>query len=158
MSHYETVALGGTFDIIHKGHVALLTKAFSISSHVIIGLAGDELVAKKGKNLINNYSRRLESLTSVIQQYFPNSSYTISKLENDFGPAAIEGKVGALVVSEETRNKGNILNKLRKKKNLQSVKIVTVPMALAEDGSRISTTRIRNSEIDKEGNLLWIDK
>ena len=99
MSHYETVALGGTFDIIHKGHMVLLTKAFSISSHVIIGLAGDELVAKKGKKLINNYSKRLESLTSTIQQHFPNSSYTISKLENDFGPAAIEGKVDALVVS-----------------------------------------------------------
>jgi len=153
MSHYETVALGGTFDIIHKGHMALLTKAFSISSHVIIGLAGDELVAKKGKNLINNYSKRLESLTSTIQQYFPNSSYTISKLENDFGPAAIEGKVDALVVSEETSSKGDILNKLRQKKNFPLVDVVIVPMVLAEDGSRISTTRIKKSEIDPEGNL-----
>ena len=153
MSHYETVALGGTFDIIHKGHMALLTKAFSISSHVIIGLAGDELVAKKGKNLINNYSKRLESLTSTIQQYFPNSSFTISKLENDFGPAAIEGKVDALVVSEETSSKGDILNKLRQKKNLPLVDVVIVPMVLAEDGSRISSTRIKKSEIDPEGNL-----
>ena len=153
MSHYETVALGGTFDIIHKGHMALLTKAFSISSHVIIGLVGDELVAKKGKNLINNYSRRLESLTSIIQQYFPNSSYTISKLENDFGPAAIEGKVDALVVSEETSTKGDILNNLRQKRNLPLVDVVIVPMVLASDGSRISTTRIKKSEIDQEGNL-----
>lgn len=153
MSHYETVALGGTFDIIHKGHMALLTKAFSISSHVIIGLAGDELVAKKGKNLINNYSKRLESLTFTIQQHFPNSSYTISKLENDFGPAAIEGKVDALVVSEETSDKGDILNNLRQKKNFPLVDVVIVPMVLAEDGSRISTTRIKKSEIDPEGNL-----
>jgi len=153
MSHYETVAIGGTFDIIHKGHMALLTKAFSISSHVIIGLAGDELVAKMGKNLINNYSKRLESLTSVIQQYFPNSSYAISKLENDFGPAAIEGKVDALVVSEETSTKGDILNNLRKKRNLPLVNVVIIPMVLAADGSRISTTRIKKSEIDQEGNL-----
>ncbi|MGQ0792009.1 MAG: phosphopantetheine adenylyltransferase [Nitrosopumilaceae archaeon] len=153
MSHYETVALGGTFDIIHKGHMALLTKAFSISSHVIIGLAGDELVEKKGKKIINNYSKRLESLTSTIQQNFPNSSYTISKLENDFGPAAIEGKVDALVVSEETSSKGDILNKLRQKKNFPLVDVVIVPMVLAEDGGRISTTRIKKSEIDPEGNL-----
>jgi phosphopantetheine adenylyltransferase len=33
------------------------------------------------------------------------------------------------------------------------VKIVVVPMVLAKDGKAISTTRIRNSEIDDSGNL-----
>lgn len=154
MPQFGIVALGGTFDIIHKGHIELLSKAFSISSHVIIGLTGDDLANKMGKSILNNYSKRYETLTLMIHKNFPNSSYSISKLENDFGPAAIEGKLDALVVSEETRHKGDILNKLRKEKNLPSVKIVTVPMALAEDGSRISTTRIKNSEIDIEGKLL----
>jgi pantetheine-phosphate adenylyltransferase len=153
MAKYETVALGGTFDIIHKGHVALLSEAFSISSHAIIGLTGDELAMKKNKKIINDYSKRFESLTNVIKMKFPNSSYTISKLENDFGPAAIEGKVDALIVSEETSNKGEILNTLRKKRNLPPVEIVMVPMVLAKDGSKISTSRIKNSEIDTEGNL-----
>jgi pantetheine-phosphate adenylyltransferase len=154
MPQFGIVALGGTFDIIHKGHIELLSKAFSISSHVIIGLTGDDLANKMGKSIFNNYSKRYETLTLMINKNFPNSSYSISKLENDFGPAAIEGKLDALVVSEETRHKGDILNKLRKEKNLPSVKIVIVPMALAEDGSRISTTRIKNSEIDIEGKLL----
>ena len=153
MKKFGTVALGGTFDIIHKGHMALLSESFSISSHAIIGLVGDELAEKMGKKLLNNYSRRLEILQSTIEEHFPNSSYTISKLENDFGPAAIEGKVDALVVSEETSNKGEILNKLRREKNLPQVQVVIVPMILAKDGGRISTTRIKNSEIDSEGNL-----
>ena len=150
---FDLVAMGGTFDAIHSGHMALLNKAFSISSKVIIGLSSDQLATKKGKNLVNDYSKRLSLLKSVIEKNFPNSSYEVSKLENDFGPAVIEGSVKALVVSEETSNKGLVLNELRAERNLPPVKIVLVPMVLAKDGKAISTTRIRNSEIDSNGNL-----
>ena len=153
MELLDLVAMGGTFDAIHSGHMALLNKAFSISSKVIIGLSSDQLATKKGKNLVNDYSKRLSLLKSVIEKNFPNSSYEISKLENDFGPAIIEGSVKALVVSEETSNKGLLLNDLRAERNLSPVKIVVVPMVLAEDGKAISTTRIKNSEIDSSGNL-----
>ena len=153
MESFDLVAMGGTFDVIHSGHMELLNKAFSISSKVIIGLSSDQLATKKGKNLVNDYSKRLSLLKSVIEKSFPNSAYEISKLENDFGPAVIEGSVKALVVSEETSNKGLLLNELRAERNLPTVKIVVVPMVLAEDGKSISTTRIKNSEIDDSGNL-----
>ena len=153
MEKLDLAAMGGTFDVIHSGHMALLNKAFSISSKVIIGLSSDQLAAKRGKNLVNNYSKRLSSLESVIEKNFPNYSYQISKLENDFGPAVIEGSVKALVVSEETSNKGLRLNELRTERNLPPVEIVVVPMVLAKDGKAISSTRIKNSEIDSNGNL-----
>ncbi|MEE8179341.1 MAG: pantetheine-phosphate adenylyltransferase [Nitrosopumilaceae archaeon] len=153
MTRYNLVAMGGTFDIIHKGHIELLRKSFSISSKVIIGLSSDELVKKMGKKISNNYHQRFESLSTAIEKNFPNSSYQISKLENDFGPAVLEEGVEALVVSEETKNMGQILNQLRAKKNLPPVEVIVVPMVLAKDGSIISTTRIRDSEIDNEGNL-----
>jgi len=158
MTKFDLIATGGTFDIIHKGHIELLKKAFEISSNIIIGLASDELAEKKGKKITNDYSTRLSSLISVIEQKFPGSTFRISKLENDFGPAVLEEGVQAMVVSEETSFQGEILNKLRAEKNLPSVKIVVVPMVLAKDGKVISTTRIINSEIDYEGNLPSIDK
>ncbi len=157
MSKFTLVATGGTFDIIHRGHLTLLSNAFAISEKVIIGLTSDELAEKKGKLSINKYEKRLENLTQVISKEFPNSSFQISKLDNDFGPAVLEKGVEALVVSDEKSNQGTILNQLRAEKKLSPVKIIMVPMFLAKDGKRISTTRIKNSEIDTEGNLLSID-
>jgi len=157
MSEFTLIAMGGTFDIIHKGHLTLLSKAFSISSNVIIGLTSDELTKKRGKKTLNNYEKRFETLMSTIKTNFPNHAFQISKLDNDFGPAVLEENVQALVVSDETGNQGEILNQLRAEKNLSLVKIVIVPMVLAQDGDRISTTRIKNSEIDVEGNLSSID-
>jgi len=157
MSEFSLIATGGTFDIIHRGHLTLLSNAFAISDKVIIGLTSDELAAKKGKISIIKYEKRLENLTAVISKEFPNSSFQISKLDNDFGPAVLEKGVEALIVSDETSNQGTILNQLRAEKKLPPVKIITVPMFLAKDGTRISTTRIKNSEIDTEGNLLSID-
>ena len=153
MESFDLVAMGGTFDVIHNGHMALLKKSFSISSKVIIGLSSDQLAIKRGKSLDNDYSKRLSSLESAIEKNFPNSSYEISKLENDFGPAVVEGSVKALVVSEETSAKGLHLNELRAERNLPPVEIVVVPMVLAKDGKAISSTRIKNSEIDSNGNL-----
>ncbi len=157
MSEFSLIATGGTFDIIHRGHLTLLSDAFSLSDKVIIGLTSDELAEKKGKLTINKYEKRLENLTQVISKQFPNSSFQISKLDNDFGPAVLEKGVEALVVSDEKSNQGTVLNQLRADKKLSPVKIITVPMFLAKDGKRISTTRIKNSEIDTEGNLLSID-
>ncbi len=157
MSEFSLIATGGTFDIIHRGHLTLLSAAFAISDKVIIGLTSDELAEKRGKLSINKYEKRLETLTEVISKEFPNSSFQISKLDNDFGPAVLEKEVEALVVSDETSNQGVVLNQLREEKKMPPVKIITVPMFLAKDGTRISTTRIKNSEIDTEGNLLSID-
>ena len=157
MAEFDLIAMGGTFDIIHKGHITLLTKAFSISSKVIIGLTSDEMAKRKGKIIQNQYETRFENLEKMLKTHFPNISYQISKLDNDFGPAVLEEKVQALVVSEETENQGAVLNQLRSEKNMIPVKIVVVPMVMAKDGNRISTTRIKNSEIDTQGNLSSID-
>ena len=150
---FNLIALGGTFDIIHVGHIALLEKGFSVSKKVIIGLTSDQFAKRKGKYLVNDFQKRGSMLESVITEKFPNSEFEIAKLENDFGPAVVEGDVDALVVSEETRNKGELLNKLRLEQDHAPVVIIVVPMVLAKDGGRISTTRIRNSEIDVQGNI-----
>ena len=158
MSRFSLIAMGGTFDIIHRGHTTLLSTAFEISDKVIIGLTSDEFVQKKGKTPIHKYDERLKNLTLTIFKKFPDTYFEISQLNNDFGPAVLEKEVQALVVSDETSNQGTVLNKLRSERDLPPVEIIKVPMFLAKDGVKISTTRIKNSEIDSDGNLLSIDK
>ncbi len=158
MKKFALVALGGTFDLIHRGHLELLRKGFEISSRVVIGLTSDEFARKRGKIPTYNYEQRHRTLEGVIRKNFPGARYDISKLENDFGPAVLEKGVEALVVSEETAFQGKELNRLRKMGNCPEVEIVIVPMALAMDGKKISTTRVRNLEIDAEGNILGVDK
>ena len=157
MSKFSLIAMGGTFDIIHRGHLTLLENAFEISDKVIIGLTSDEFVQKKGKTPIHKYDERLKNLISIIFHKFPNTNFEISQLNNDFGPAVLEKDVQALIVSDETSDQGNVLNTLRTERNLPPVEVIVVPMFLAKDGVRISSTRIKNSEIDSDGNLLPID-
>jgi pantetheine-phosphate adenylyltransferase len=154
MTRFKLVALGGTFDIVHKGHLELLKGAFSISSKVIIGLTSDEFARKRGKEPENDYSTRHRTLEDAIKENFLSPQYEISKLENDFGPAVLEKEVEALVVSDETFPKGAELNRLRAARNSPPVQVIIIPMALAKDGTRISTTRIKKSEIDSDGNIL----
>ncbi len=151
---FRLTALGGTFDIIHVGHIELIQKAVSISEKIIIGLTSDDFISKHGKKINNNFEKRFENLEKIIHEKFPDCSFEIAKLDDDFGPAVIEGNVDALVASEETSKKGDILNTLRKDRNLPPVEIITIPMKLASDGNKISSTRIRNSEIDSSGNIL----
>ena len=80
MSKFSLIAMGGTFDIIHRGHLTLLENAFEISDKVIIGLTSDEFVQKKGKTPIHKYDERLKNLISIIFQKFPNNYFEDSEI------------------------------------------------------------------------------
>jgi pantetheine-phosphate adenylyltransferase len=148
------VATGGTFDEIHVGHIALLTKALQVGNKVIIGVSSDKFAAKRGKKLNHNFESRVANLKKTIKKEFGDVNYEIAKLDGDFGPAVTTGDVEALVASSETQRKGRLLNEMRAKRGLRPVKIVTIELVKAEDDSTISSTRIRAGEIDRQGRLL----
>jgi pantetheine-phosphate adenylyltransferase len=151
---YKLVATGGTFDVIHRGHLALLQKAFEVSESVIIGVTSDRFAAARGKKIVNNYIARTSDLSKLLDSAFKNRKYQLKELNEDFGPALYTSEVEALIASKETAHKGDLLNKLRVEKGLNHVDVVIVDLVLAKDGKRISSTRIRSGEIDSEGNLL----
>ncbi|TRO46069.1 phosphopantetheine adenylyltransferase, partial [Candidatus Bathyarchaeota archaeon] len=60
MKKFRKVAVGGTFDELHKGHRVLLVKAFEVGENVLIGLCTDDFVKKMGKPQVTaSYEARL---------------------------------------------------------------------------------------------------
>lgn len=143
---FKKVAVGGTFDLLHKGHRALIEKAFELGKYVIVGLTSNEMLQKRAER----FSKRKKAL----QNFLKSENYKIVKLNDAYGPATSDSEIDAIVVSEETKARAAEINEIRKKRGLPPLEIAVIPFVLAEDGKPISTTRIRAGEIDREGRVL----
>jgi pantetheine-phosphate adenylyltransferase len=156
LKKFNLAATGGTFDILHVGHFALLSKAFEIANSVIIGVTSDDFASQvKGKAKIqHSYEDRTAVLKKAIRNKFGDVNYLISKLQTTFGPAVLSGEVEVLVASRDTSVRGKELNKIRQANGLKPIAIVIVEMVKADDGQSISSTRIRLGQIDSLGKLL----
>ena len=152
---FEIVAVGGTFDLFHKGHRALLRKAFKVGNRVLIGLCSDDFVKKMRKpHAIASYAERLEELENLLKKRGVLERAEISPLDDEYGLTLSDTRIDAIVVSAETEPRAHKINEKRKNLGMAPLPIVAVKMILSEDLYPISSTRIWFEEIDREGNLL----
>ncbi len=155
MNRFKNAAVGGTFDELHKGHKALLTKAFEISDNVVIGLCSDEFVKDLGKpHVTAPYTKRLEELTRFLEEHSYSDRYRIIPLDDVYGVTLSESSIDAIVVSQETEQVAFRINNQRRRRGLSPLAIVTISMIPSQNHSPISTTRIRRGEIDRQGRIL----
>jgi pantetheine-phosphate adenylyltransferase len=155
---FERVIVGGTFDELHKGHKALLMKAFDVGNHVIIGLSTDKLARQLKKNHgVAPYSERLRELKDFLKKQGVLKRAEIVPLETPYGITLSKGCAEALVVSKETEPRAREINQKRKARGLQPLHLIVMEMIQAENHMPISTTRIKKKEIDREGRLLKSD-
>ena len=150
---FKTVATGGTFDHLHRGHAALLSKSFEVGDFVVIGITSDSLVAREGKVPDQTYAERAAGVEKYIRSHFPGSKYLLAPLDDYFGPGIASPDVEAIVVTRETAARVSIANRMRAEKGYPPLKVIVVDKVLADDSKPISSTRIRNGEIDEEGRL-----
>jgi cytidyltransferase-like protein len=155
MKKYREVAVGGTFDELHRGHKALLARAFEVGEKVVIGLSSDVFVAKMGKPHITAiFAERQKELVSYLAEMGLMDRAEIVPLTDPYG-LTIKGKgLEALVVSKETAKTAGSINEARQKAGIPPLEIVAVDMVQAENSTPISTTRIRSGEIDRNGHML----
>ncbi|MCW4020151.1 MAG: phosphopantetheine adenylyltransferase [Candidatus Bathyarchaeota archaeon] len=152
---FRTVGLGGTFDNLHKGHRALLVKAFELGDFVLIDLCTDEFAKQLRKNReITPYTDRMTELISFLKKKGFLTRADIVPLKDAYGRAASSEAQEAIVVSQETEPVTRKINMERDKRGLSPLEVIVIDMVPAENHVSISTTRIWNGEIDREGRLL----
>ncbi|MFC6835633.1 phosphopantetheine adenylyltransferase [Halomarina ordinaria] len=149
------VALGGTFDPVHDGHRALFERAFELGD-VTVGLTSDELAPKtrNEERHVKSYEERHAALKRELAPLAErhDREFEIRRLDEPTGIATEEPDFDYLVVSPETTRGAQEVNDIRATKGLDPLDVVVVDHVPAEDGERISSTRIVRGEIDEHGN------
>ena len=149
----SSVILGGTFSILHAGHRALLAAAKPYSK-IYIGLTTDHWARLHCIYLIVPVAIRRAALRTALAQLGLADRTIIFPLSDRFGPAVSEPRLDAIIVSSETKEAAEEINKIRKKRKLHLLRIITIPMQLAQDGLPFSATRIQSGVISSDGRRL----
>ncbi|MGA2573845.1 MAG: pantetheine-phosphate adenylyltransferase [Candidatus Methanomethylicaceae archaeon] len=154
MRAHSLVAIGGTFDHLHLGHESLIAKAFQYGDSVIIGITSDEFAKKSNKSGIQSFKERSEALRKFLAGKKLLERSSIVPLNDPYGSLIQEPRIGAVIVTDETLPRAEEANKIRSDKGLNRARIYVIQVINAKDGGSISSTRIRNKEIDEKGNLI----
>ena len=144
-------AVGGTFNVLHRGHRALLDKAFEVGDEVAIGVMSDAYVAQhKSKGM------PLEKRLAYVESYASSKGkpYTIGVIDAPEGTLISDPSIGSLIVGPEAFADAERFSKERAAAGLSPLRLYRVPFALADDCTPISSTRVIVGEIDENGRLL----
>jgi cytidyltransferase-like protein len=147
--------MGGTFDVLHRGHRQLLKKAFSVGRRVLIGVTSDEFARRLHKpHKFDTYDVRKSDLEKLLSRWHVLSRAKVVQLTDKYGPTITTSDIHALIVSRRTIRTAYEINARRRAKGLKPLAIVPIDLILADDRRPISSTRIRRGRIDREGRLL----
>jgi pantetheine-phosphate adenylyltransferase len=149
------VALGGTFDPVHDGHRALFERAFELGD-LTVGLTSNELAPKTRQvdRYVKPFTDRRYSLIAELEPLAEahDREFEIHPLKKPTGIATEPG-FDAIVVSPETQTGAERINEIRQERGLDPLTVEIVEHVYADDGKRISSTRIVRGEIDRHGRL-----
>lgn len=151
---YRKVALAGTFDAIHSGHVDLFDKAFSVAQHVLIGITTDEFAHRLKHARVRSFAARKKAVMAFLGKERLKRA-EIFPLDDAFGPAVSDDAgLEALVVSTETLPRAEEINRIRESKGLSPLDLVVIPLVYAENLKKIASSSIRKGKISAQGELL----
>jgi len=154
MTQSMRVCIGGTFNGLHKGHLSLIDKALRTAGEqgsVFIGITEGEMI--KIKKDVKPFEQRKQVILDYLYKKKSTTSVEIKTITDKYGPS-IEREFDAIVVSPETIRTAEEINDKRRKLDKKPLKIIKIPFVLAENGAPISSSRIKNNEINADGKLI----
>jgi|SRR3990167_360972 len=150
---YKHLVVGGTFDLLHRGHEYLLGFAFHHGEKVTIGITSQKMVLKfKNRKPYLSFDQRLADLENYlkIKEY---SNFKIVEIEDIYGVAVSDKSIDGIVVTKDTMPGAKKINTKRKELGLPPLKVLIAPTKLAHDKEKISSNRIRQGEINRKGQV-----
>jgi pantetheine-phosphate adenylyltransferase len=141
--------VGGTFDCFHAGHQTLLEAALDCD-FVEVWVTSDAIAAEKDPRIKPQSERQ-----QAISEWANGRLLSTHTLEDSWGPAPTRVDATHIVCTPETQSNCEKINQMRLKYDLKPLEIIEVTHVLAQDGNLISSSRIRQGSIDREGNP-WI--
>jgi pantetheine-phosphate adenylyltransferase len=149
---YQKVALGGTFDRLHRGHEHLIALAAAAAPEIVIGVTDDEMVKHKTlSHLINPYETRVKQLNDYLDNRYPTHKISLITLNDPFGSTLTDPTIEAVVVSPLTMSGAQKLNDYRVERGLAPLKIEEADLVTDESGEHLSSTRIRQGLVNRQG-------
>lgn len=148
------VAVAGTFNVLHEGHIALLKRAFSLSKDVCIGITSDRM-ASETRTRVNPYYIREKAVREYLKAN--NRDADIFCIDDMYGPEDIMADVDVLVVSDESMKNGKKVIEWRSTFSDEPLKLSVVRSIEKDDGSKISSSDIMNGVCSRDGSMDAID-
>ncbi len=148
---FKHIAVGGTFDLLHMGHEAFILKAFSNASFVTIGITSDELAESLTKNNIDDFKRRKNAVLVFLMRKNLDLRANVIKIDDFYGTTLEDLTIDSILVTNGSLDGAKKINEKRLKNNLNALRVLKTKLVKGDDGETISSTRIRNGEIDRNG-------
>ena len=150
------VAVAGTFGPVHDGHRALFEHALRYGDEgVLVAVTSQEMAtAPRSREVppLDERKRRVREEVAALNDL--GREVEIRTLDDEHGIASTDPAIDALVVSPETAHELADINAIRRERDLEPIEGLVAPYTLADDGERISSTRVVAGEIDDHGRLL----
>ncbi|OWF44110.1 bifunctional coenzyme A synthase-like isoform X2 [Mizuhopecten yessoensis] len=151
ISSFNNTVLGGTFDHIHTGHKILLGEGCLLADkRLTVGVTDGDMNNKKTlPELIQPLQSRLESVKTFIQEVRPNICPNVVPIYDAFGPTITDADLQCIILSQETRKGGQMVNEERQKKGFPQMEEFVIDLVEDQQHDEYEENKISSSSFRK---------